>query len=272
MRLRRAPRRRLALVAIAVVVMASGCAVQTDVGITVKDDGSGVVRISVRADADAVKAVEAGGAKLETGVRFTGLAGAGWTVGPWARAADGSAKVVLSHPFHNVSEVSEILASASGKDGPLRGIRATRSRGLLSTTYDVSGTADLQHVTTGVAGDTDLTTRLKAQGVDLAALDQQLRAQLSTSFTLRVVVRVPDHAPVTITAKPGAVTDIAASSQVRNTTRLVLLVVATGCLVLAGLLCFRSGRRPRRRRPLPAPSRARTGPATPPRRRPPPRP
>ena len=269
----RAPRLRFVLVALAVVVSAGGCAVQTDVGVTVRADGSGVIRVSVRADAEAVKAVEAGGSKLETGVRFGDLAGTGWTVGPWDRAADGSASVVLSHPFANVSEVSGILASASGKGGPLGAVHATRAQGLFSTDYDVTGSADLRHVSTGVAGDAELVTRLKAQGIDLAALDQQLLAQLNTSFTLRVVVRVPDRAPVTIVAKPAKKTAVAVSSSVRNTQHLVLVVVALGCLGVAAGLWFRGGRagRPRRRgrRPGPRPApqgRSGPGPAPAPRR------
>jgi hypothetical protein len=274
---------RLALVG-ALVVFLSACSVDTTVDVTVGEDGSGVVRVTVVADAEAVKAVESGGAPIDQAVRLADLAEAGWKVEPWQKAKDGSATLVISHPFDNVSEVERIFSQASGKGGPLRDVSATRERGLLATEYGLQGTADLKDVKTGVPTDPELVQSLTAQGVDVAAIDKQLLAQLTSSFSLKIVAHLPGQKPITITAAPGKVTRIDASASVRDSQRLLLLVAAAGFALLAIVMWVRGGRRrrrrgrgrggnggqgPRRPPPSPAPDRAAASPPPPPRRPPP---
>src|SRR5207253_815375 len=81
----------LGALACALVLAAAGCSVDTTVTVDMRDDGSGNVTVALALDPAAVQATEAGGGKLEDRVRLTDLAGAGWTVSPWSRAADGSA-------------------------------------------------------------------------------------------------------------------------------------------------------------------------------------
>jgi hypothetical protein len=253
--------------------------VQTTVGITVKDDGSGTVRVGVVADAEAVKAVEVGAGKLETAVRFAGLDAAGWKVGAWQRHPDGSATVELTHPFENVSEVHGIIASANGQQGPVRDVAVSRERGLLATRYSFDGRGHLFDVGTGISSDSELVKRLTAQGVDPKVIDQQLLAQLKASFTLRVVVRLPGAKTSTITLKSDAFTRLHASSSVLDTQRVLLLGAALGLLLLALVVWVRGSRsgRARRRGPTPARSgsdragsRAPAHPRSSPIRRPPP--
>jgi hypothetical protein len=196
----------------------------------------------VHADSEAVKAAESGGLKLEQAVRLDDLASAGWVVGTWNRAKDGSASIVLTKRFSSPDAVAKIIAEASGKNGPLKDVRATRDRGFLATDYGVQGRADLGHVTTGVPTDPELLTNLSAQSVDPNVIDQQLLAQLKASFGLKIVVRLPGETR-TITAKPGATTPIDVSSSVRDTNRLLFFVAALGFGVLAVFLWIRGGRR-----------------------------
>ena len=97
--------------------------------IKVRDDGSGVVTVMAVLDPDAVRAAEAGGGKLEDRVRLADLTKAGWTVQPWARAADGSAQIVLSKRFTSPDQVAGIMREVSGTTGPLRDVSVTRDRG-----------------------------------------------------------------------------------------------------------------------------------------------
>ena len=251
--------RRLGVVAVALAVLVAGCKVDATVEIRVRENGSGVVRVTIDADAEAVKAAESGGVKLEQAVRLDDLAAAGWTVGTWARGKDGSASVVLAKRFDSADAVARIVAEASGANGPLRELRARRDRGFLSTDYAVSGQADLQNVTTGVPTDPELLANLSAQSVDPNVIDQQLLAQLKAAFGLKIVIRLPGQSPTTITAKPGATTPINASSSVRDTNRLLFLVAALGFGGLAVLLWIRGGRRRGRprgnARPRPDPGR-----------------
>lgn len=263
----RGGRARLAIVTVALALLASACSVDAMVEVRVREDGSGVVRLTVVADAEAVRAVESGGAQLDQAVRLSDLTDAGWEVEPWTRADDGSATLVLRNPFRNVSEVAAIFRDVSGNIGPLRDLRATRDRKLVSTEYGLAGRADLENVQTGVPADEALVQSLAAQGVDVNVIDQQLLAQLQASFSLEIVARLPGSRPTTITAKPGEITRVNATSSVRDTQRIAFLGGAAVLLLLAIVLWIRGGRRRRRRparprRPTPPP-RGRARPALP---------
>jgi hypothetical protein len=242
-----------AIVLALVVAIAAGCKVDTTVHVNVREDGSGVVRVIVRADAEAVRAAESGGTPIDQAVRLADIADAGFRVGAWTRADDGSASIVVSRPFRNVSEVEGIVRALNGADGPVRALRATRDRGLLATDYGVSGRIDLDAVTTGVNDDAELLERLQALGVDVAAIDTQLLAQVRSSFDVSVVVRLPDKRPLTFSAGDVSTTaNVDASAQILDTQRILLLAAAVGFLVLAIVVWVRAGRRrrrpPRRRR------------------------
>ncbi len=195
--------RRALLCALALAAVLSACKVDATVAVTVRENGSGVVRVVVRADAEAVKAAESGGVAIDKAVRLSDVADAGFRVGTWHKAKDGSATVVISRPFRNVSEVDGIVSALNGADGPLPVLKASRSRGLIATDYGVKGRIDVDKVTTGVNDDKELLTRLQALGVDVAAIDKQLLAQVRSSFSLKVIVRLPDQKPVTFTPKKG---------------------------------------------------------------------
>lgn len=224
--------------------------------VSVREDGSGVVRVIVAADAEAVRAAESGGVAIEQAVRLDDLSDDGFRVGTWEKADDGSATVVISRPFDSVDEVAGIVQALGGPDGPLPDLDATLEKGIVGTDYAVKGRIDLDAVTTGVTDDEELVARLQALGVDVSVIDQQLLAQVQSSFGLEVVVRLPDQKPVTFAPKDGATTAaVDTSAQVLNLERIILVGAALGFLLLAIVVWRRGGKRRRRRR-APAPSPA----------------
>lgn len=230
-------------------VVLAGCSVDTTVTVRVDDDGSGRVALEAVLDADAVRAVEAGGATLETGVRLADLPDAGWTVTPWRRGEDGSATIVLERRFSSPEEVRGIITEISGPDGPLRGVRARVDRALggLATDYVVRGRIDLSDVETGVADDSELVGRLTGLGIDVADVEARLRAAIATALRLRVVVALPGGERVVVEAESGAVTPLQASSRVVEVWRAALVAGALA-LVVIGIALWRRPRARRRNR------------------------
>jgi hypothetical protein len=210
------------------------------------DDGSGVVTVDAVLDPGAVQAAEAGGGKLEDRVRLGDLTAGGWTVSPWARRADGSAKLTLSKPFANPDEVTGILDEVSGSVGPLKNVRAVRDRGAVSTRYELTGDIDLTAVQTGLAADPDLVAKLTGQQIDVHALDTALAAQLASAMSLRVVAALPGGT-TTFVGEAGKTVPIDASTSVLDMRRIGLIAVAAILIALAVVLLV-GGRRSRRRR------------------------
>ena len=201
-----------------------------------------LVTVTAVLDPDAVKAAETAGGKLEDRVRLADLTTAGWTVQPWARAADGSAQIVLTKPFDSPDQVAGIMQEVSGKVGPLRDVSVTRDRGLLSTNYDVNGTIDLAQLQTGITTDPEVVASLTNQQVDVNAIDQSLLAAVRDSFGLTVEVELPGGTK-TFTGVAGKRTPIDASTSVRDTKRIALIVVAAVLVMLAVLVLLWPGRR-----------------------------
>jgi hypothetical protein len=237
---------RLVLVALGVCVLAAACKVDTTVSIKVHEDGSGVVTVTAVLDPDAVKAAEAGGGKLEDRVRLADLTKAGWTMQPWARAADGSAQLVLSKPFTSPAQVAGIMREVSGTAGPLRDVSVTRDRGLFSTTYAAKGTLDLAQLQTGLTSDPGVVASLSNQQVDVNAIDQSLLADIRDAFGLKVEVELPGGT-TTVKGVSGKTTAIDTSTSVLDAKRVVLVVVAVVLVAFALLVLLWPGRRRRRR-------------------------
>jgi uncharacterized membrane protein len=103
------------VVALVAVVGLSACRVDTSVSTVVNPDGSGTVTVTVLADSEVVAAEP----KLATELQTSDLTKTGWTItGPTA-TADGGLSVSFAHPFRNLAEGNEVLASLSGPDGPI---------------------------------------------------------------------------------------------------------------------------------------------------------
>jgi hypothetical protein len=197
-------------------------------------------------DADAVQAAEAGGGTLEQRVPVSDLNAAGWNVGEWERADDGSAQLTVSHPFAEPDEVSGIVEQISGPDGPLR-LALTRDESFYAKKFELTGVADLTQPA-GVTADQELVDRLVADGVDVGALDQRLLAELGESFLLTVAARLPGAGNEEWEVPPGERVAIDASSTSLPVLKGFLLIAGVGLAVLAVLLLVVGEMRLRRRR------------------------
>ena len=240
-------RLRLLLVALAFIVLAAGCKVDTTVSILMRDDGSGMVQVTAALDSDAVRAAEAGGGKLEDRVRLADLGAAGWKVSPWTHASDGSARLRLSKPFDAPAQVHDIVGEISGAVGPLRHVTVQRDRGLLSTKYDVKGSVDLSDIGTGLTSDPDLVARLTNQHINVSALDQALLAEVRSALRLRVRVQLPGQGAAQTVGRAGKQVPIAVSTSVLDTKRLALIAAAVVLVGLAVLVLIWPGGRRRSR-------------------------
>jgi hypothetical protein len=245
--------KRLSLVLVALALLLAGCKVDTTVTVDVHDDGSGTVTVAAHLDATAVQAVVETGKKLDDSVRLGDLAKAGWKIEPWATAPDGSATVTMSKAFTSPDQIGGILGEVSGANGPLRDVTASRDRGIFSTDYEVKGAVDLGAIATGVTADPDLVKSLTGQHVDVSALDASVLQQLKDALSVQVVVNLPGGTK-TIVGVPGQRVELDASTSVRDTRRIVLLVVAVVLVVIA-VVVWVGGRhsryRHRSRQPIP---------------------
>ncbi|HLM19271.1 MAG TPA: hypothetical protein VK549_15730 [Acidimicrobiia bacterium] len=228
------------------MVLAVACKVDTTVTLTMHDDGSGVVTVAAVLDPDAVKAAESGGGKLEERVRLGDLSAHAWTVQPWARAADGSAQITFTKPFSSPEEATEIVKELNGTAGPLRDVKVARDPSTFSTSYETTGTLDLEDLQTGLTADPAVVGSLLAQSVDAGAVDQSLLADLRDSFGITVKAELPGGTTV-VKGVPGRTTPVEASTSVLDTTKVILLTVAVVLVALAILVLVWPGRRRRGR-------------------------
>jgi hypothetical protein len=266
------PRRRWAVLAAGLVVLLAGCSTRATLTVTVHPDGSGSVALRLALDAQAVQAAEAGGTPLADEVRLSDLSAAGWQVGHWVTAKDGSASITITKPFANTGQVAAIARELSGPQGPLRDVRATQqSRWLgLAHTSTLDGGVDLRDARSGITADPTILAILAAQHIDVAALDQQLSAQVRGGLSVQVVADLPGGTH-TVTVAAGTSRTIGASSTAPDTRRAGLLAAALALLALS-LLARRHGRAVGRRRAQgatapPAAGRRPVSAPSPPRRR-----
>jgi hypothetical protein len=163
---------RIAVLVGLVVALLAGCNTKAIVRIDVKSNGSGTVEVDVFLDAEAAAKV----GDLSKLVQFDDLRKAGWKIeGPKDRTTfrggggvpKGTIEVRATRPFDNVEQANKILASISGPDGPLKGVKLTRTSSFTSTKLTAVGTVDLSKGLDAF-GDSDLTKALGASVADTA--------------------------------------------------------------------------------------------------------
>ena len=113
---------RPAAAALAVVAVASACRVDAVVDVVVDDQGTGVVKIRVVADAEAVRLVP----DLPDGLRLDDVVEAGWEVIGPETGADGGLAVEASKAFDSAEQLPEILAELAG-EGIFEDVSLTRT-------------------------------------------------------------------------------------------------------------------------------------------------
>ncbi len=222
--------RAFALLVVGMLLL-SACRIDATVSVRVRDDGSGTVVVRVALDPEAVRAAEAGGSSLEAHVRLDDLPAEGWTVQPWSARADGSAVLVLRHPFASPAQLRAVMVGLNGVTGPLRAVRLDRGSEVARSTFDFRALADLAGVESGVATDQQLASNLSAQRVEVAGLDAVLTAQLRDALRMNVAVALPGARTRVWHLAPGTRTVLETSSSQLDVGRLAWL----GLGVLVGI-------------------------------------
>lgn len=222
-------------------------------GLEVARDGSGTVQVDVALDAEA-----AGRVDLADQLRVDDLERAGWTVAGPQRTDDGATVVSASKPFATPDAAGEVLAEVSGVEGPFRAFEVTRQSSFLTTTYAFEGRADLSAGIDGFSDD-ELRAALEGSGfgLDGPALESVLGAPVADTFAFEVRAELPGDleamAPGLVTPdgavwRPGVGEEVnlAASSRLLHTERLVWLGIAAITALALVVVLARNRRRHRR--------------------------
>jgi post-segregation antitoxin (ccd killing protein) len=260
---RRRARLAAAVASACLALLLSGCQAKATVSIRMRADGRGTVAVSVVLDREARLALA--GAALKPGattpdVPLDDLRASGWSVSTWRPVEDGGSAVELSKGFTGREGLVSVLAELDGRDGALREVRVVRDRDLLRDRDRVSLLADLTDVRIGISDDEELAARLRAAGVDVAAIDAGIQARVKDSFDLTVRVELPDGRAGTVRVEPGEEQRLAVASTTDHPgRRWALIAAASGAFLAVVLFVFaaiqarrsrraRRGRRSRRRR------------------------
>jgi hypothetical protein len=249
---RRRPRVAAVVASALAALLLAGCRASATVSIQLRADGRGAVSVGVTLDHDARVALAgtAASASAMPDVPLDDLRAHGWTVTAWRSTSDGGASIELSKPFTGEVGLASVLSELDGPDGALRDARVVRDRALLRDRDSVSVLADLSNLRVGVADDAALASRLRAAGVDVAAIDKGLQAQLGTSFALTVRLELPGGENTTVHVAPGQQRTVAVAGNATHTGRVAAVVGAAlaALLGLTLLLASTLRRRPRTRR------------------------
>lgn len=253
---------RVFLAVATLVAVLAGCQVDASVDVTMVEDGSGAVEVTVTLDEDAAGRVP----DLADDLHVRDLEATGWEVtGPTDTDEDGL-EIVARKPFASVEQGRAVLREIGGRGGLLRALTLRRDHSFAETSWAFGGTLDLSG---GLAAfsDEDLDAVLGSDtfGQDQASLEEQLGEPLADTMTVTVSAHLPEGDFATNGEAAGASSAtwsadlgddpvrMAAESSERDTTVLALAAVSAGALVLLVLLLlFRlirgSVRRRRQRR------------------------
>ncbi len=178
-----------ALLLLTCVLLLAACQVDTKVAVSVRDDGSGTVAVTVHFDADAASRVP----DLTSGLRTTDLVAAGWQVTPPTNDTSG-VTFVATKPFASPAALPGVLAEITGPDGYFRDVGLVRAHSFAQTKWTFTGTADLSK---GIAvfSDAQLAALLGGQGFgrDPAALEKELGAPLTSLVSGELSLTLPDQ-------------------------------------------------------------------------------
>lgn len=190
-------RRRAATLAVVVAALVlSACRVDVAVDVAMQPDGSGTLSVTLTADAEVI--AQAGG--LDRDLRLDDLESAGWTTPGVTDTPDGGGQLVLTHTFRAPEELSALLASLNGTQGPLRSVAFAREVEPHAVRFTISGAGQ---VIDGLASfaDADLVDVVGATPYAADVLD----AGLAPSEAVHVAIAV--SLPGTVDGTTGTRTD-----------------------------------------------------------------
>jgi hypothetical protein len=174
--------RRLAAALLALAALA-GCQLRTEIGITVDDDGSGVVSVAVGLDDEALE--RAGEVQVDD------LEATGWTITGPDLEDDGLHWYRATKPFGTPEEAGTVMAEIA-EGSPFQDFAVTRDKSFGTTRYRFRGTVDF---TDGLEqlGDDDLAAELDGEplGEDIEALEERLGESIDRLVQVEIAVRLP---------------------------------------------------------------------------------
>ena len=226
--------------AAAAAVVLCGC--RTDLEVVVRSSlkGSGSVQVVARLDDDAAKAIGPANRALAVG----DLASSGWAISGVQPGSSGGIVIRAERAFANVAQANAVLRQLSGPTGPLPRLQLSTSRGIVSQSVTLDGTADLRSGLS-VFGDAHLQALLgssSALGLDGAEVRRQAGVPLASAFHFRVAAVLNGDPAVHWTVPLGKSVAIRARSRVWAWATLAsTLAVLVG---LAGLGWLRRSGRP----------------------------
>ncbi len=191
------PRWRAWMIGLLIVVVVSGCRVDTTVEIVIEGDGSGIVEVRLVADAGAVELLADDISSLD----FSDLTLAGWDVAGPVVTRDGI-RLVATKPFSRASLLPSILDELIGEDVVVSDVSVERRRefarigiGPASTDYSFSATIN-PTPPLEVLGDDALAALLDGEplGRPLSRIETESGTTFEESLGLTVIVTMPDKA------------------------------------------------------------------------------
>ncbi|MCU1461131.1 MAG: hypothetical protein JWO37_1206 [Acidimicrobiales bacterium] len=226
----------------------SACRIGIHTGVDMHRDGSGVVRVAVSFDDDALRQV---GGQLQT----ADLIKAGWTVDGPRKESDGLTWVRAAKPFATPAQGEQVAGEVGRK--LFRDLKLERKHSLFKTRLSLRWTVDFSGGS-GALSDPALEQQLAQGGADADAIRRQLVAAADRAISTEVVAHLPgkvtSNAPLTVsggvvwTPKPGdPPSTLTASSVEWNKVPIALAATAVLLAITAPLVLFRARRRNRSR-------------------------
>src|SRR3954453_1561701 len=184
------PRLRVAALVVLVMLSTGACRVRADIGIEMKEDGSGTVTVRIGLEDDAIKQAP----KFQQSLKVDDLTAHGWTVSGGVKETDGFTYFSISKLFANPDEANAIFKEIAGDQGPFRDFTISRSRSFAHTNFTFSGTVDFSRGLESFS-DSDLAQQLdnKPLGDDIKAIEQRINDSLDNVFQINITVRLPGN-------------------------------------------------------------------------------
>ena len=190
------PRPTRCLPALLCLLVLTACRLDVTVGITVEENGSGEVTVTIVADPDLVAAAPG----LADDVRTDDLVAAGWQTDGVTATADGGLSLTIVHSFDTAEQATALLSSLNGPAGPLQAILIERSAALREVTFRVSGSG---RVDGGLDAFADADLLAAVGGTPYAAQIAAAGGAPGDLLGVRVVVDLPGSV-VTTSGRAGS--------------------------------------------------------------------
>jgi hypothetical protein len=240
------------LLALVAVVVTGACEARAQVGVAVREDGSGTVTVTVRLDDEAARRL----GDPATALSVDDLRQAGWQVEDPAPGDGGGLVLRVRRPFAGPADLPRVLDEVGGTDGVFRDVQLSLRDGFASTEYEFSAGVELSG-NPEQFGDEVLTGTLG--GLALARTPEELALEGAAdpaAMVLEVAVQLPGGAPETngegrdgaavwsfpVTGGEATSAELSSTSTVTSTgTRVWVLVglvalVASMAMAVVGLL------------------------------------